>query len=90
MPDVSSGIAKANYKGRSYMSDKKFFDRSIRPACAYCAHARQISGGAEIFCIKKGVCKPEDSCRRYSYDPLKRVPKACGIGRDYSPEDFKL
>ena len=72
------------------MSDSRFFNRSIRPACSYCAHARPISGGTEIFCMKKGLREPDDNCRSYSYDPLKRTPQVRDIGRDYRPEDFKI
>ena len=60
------------------------------PKCAYCRHANLISGGEEIFCLKKGLTEPNDNCKAYFYDPLKRVPKVQGIGKDYEPEDLKL
>lgn len=72
------------------MSDSKFFDSSISPMCAYCLHGSPLSGGTEVFCIKKGMVDPMDACRKYKYDPLKRVPKTRDIGRDYDPTDFKL
>ncbi len=72
------------------MSDSKFFDKSISPKCAYCLNGRPLSGGKEVFCLKNGICDPSDYCRKYSYDPLKRVPKVKDIGRDYNPSDFKL
>ena len=70
--------------------EKKLFDKSIPAACGYCSNARLLSGGAEVFCMKKGLKSLHDSCRRYEYDPLKRVPTVKDIGRDYNPEDFKL
>ena len=72
------------------MADKKHFDKKISPACAYCLHGRWLSGGEEIFCIKRGITLPNDACRSYRYDPLKRVPKIKDFGRDYDPSDFKL
>lgn len=72
------------------MSDKKHFDQGLPKACAYCINGVAFSGGAEIFCRKKGVVEPFDNCRSYKYDPLKRTPKVKDIGRDYKPEDFKL
>ena len=71
------------------MSDKKYYDQSIPPSCAYCRHGRAISDG-EIFCMKKGVVEPFDTCRAYRYDVLKRVPEVKDIGRDYKAEDFKI
>ena len=72
------------------MSDGKFFDKSISPMCAYCRYGKPLSGGEEVFCVKKGLVDPFDACRKYKYDPLKRVPKPKDIGRAYRPEDFKL
>lgn len=72
------------------MKDSKFFDKTIAPACAYCKNGRPISGGKEVFCRKKGLVPPNDSCRAYKYDVLKRDPKVKIIGKDYVPEDFVL
>ncbi len=72
------------------MSDKKFFDSSIVPMCRYCKSSREISGGMEYFCVKKGEVEPTDSCRKYEYDVLKRTPKVQGLENDFKPSDFKL
>ena len=72
------------------MPDKKHFDKTLPPSCAYCRHGRTISGGKEIFCLKEGLKNPADSCRSYRYDVLKRSPSVKDIGRDYKPEDFKI
>ena len=70
--------------------DKKLFDKSIPHVCGHCQNARLLSGGSEVFCMKKGLRTVTDFCRSYEYDPLKREPKVKDIGRDYNPEDFKL
>lgn len=72
------------------MSDKKHFSKSITPQCAYCLKGHTISGGEEIFCIKKGITAPSGSCKGFKYDPLKRVPVTKDIGRDYKPSDFEI
>lgn len=72
------------------MSDKKHFSKEIMPRCAYCLKGQAISGGEEIFCIKKGITAPNDSCKGFKYDPLKRVPVTKDIGRDYKPSDFEI
>lgn len=72
------------------MNNKKFFDNTITPACAYCVHGQSISGGKESFCLKKGIVDATDSCRRFKYDVLKRIPHSDTISKNYSAEDFKL
>lgn len=67
------------------------FNKKIDPMCVYCKHSREISL-QQVACIKKGIKAPTDSCRRFSYDPLRRTPprpkKADFSG--LSPEDFAL
>ncbi len=72
------------------MSDSKYFNKELVPKCGYCANGRLLSGGKEVFCIKKGLKESDESCRGFKYDPLKRVPNTKDFGRDYKPEDFKL
>ncbi len=72
------------------MSDKKHFSKKIMPQCAYCLKGQPLSGGEDIFCIKKGVTTPSGSCKGFKYDPLKRVPALKDIGRDYKPSDFEI
>ena len=72
------------------MSDKKHFRKSIPHRCEYCENGRAIDGGAEVFCRKKGLMEPDDNCRSFKYDPLKRTPQVQDFGRDYKAEDFKL
>lgn len=72
------------------MADKKFYKSDIIPKCGYCLNAKSISGGKEFFCLKNGLMSYDDFCKGFKYDPLKRIPKAKGIGRDFDPEDLKL
>lgn len=67
------------------------FKRDMDPMCIYCVHGTELSG-QEVACVKKGVQSPTSSCKKFRYDPLKRVPprpkKADFSG--LSHEDFKL
>ena len=49
------------------------FKKDIEPRCAYCQRGALLEEG-KILCVKKGVVSPAGSCRRFQYDPLKRVP----------------
>ena len=49
------------------------FTRKIDPRCAYCKYG-EVLDEYQVICTKKGIVSPAGSCRRFSYDPLKRVP----------------
>lgn len=67
------------------------FRRNVEPACAYCTHSRAADEDRYI-CPKKGVVSAWESCPRFSYDPLRRVPETAPAPRtnDLDPEDFTL
>ena len=67
------------------------FRNDIPKDCAYCAHGTPIDGD-KILCIKKGVRACSEKCRKFTYDPCKRVPpktKAMDFSK-YRKEDFDL
>lgn len=47
----------------------------IIKCCAYCEKATTLSGDDYVLCSKKGVVLQTHSCRRFTYDPLKKIPK---------------
>ena len=49
------------------------FRKDIEPRCAYCAKGSAIND-REVVCSRKGVVAVEYHCRRFKYDPFKRVP----------------
>ena len=67
------------------------FRDDMEPLCAYCKHGSQISVD-RVACIKRGIVLLYGSCRKFSYDPLKRQPER--PRKLYAPEDegevFKL
>jgi len=67
------------------------FRKKIQKSCSYCAFGTKI-GEDEVLCTKRGFVPAYKSCRKFTYDPCKRIPvKAKAIDFDkYSSEDFKL
>ena len=67
------------------------FRKKIERSCAYCVHGANI-GEEQILCTKKGLRTPESQCRKFKYDPCKRVPlKARALDfTKYDKEDFSL
>ena len=47
----------------------------IIKCCAFCEKATVLAGDEYMLCSKKGVVALTYKCRRFTYDPLKRVPK---------------
>ena len=43
--------------------------------CEFCRYAEPLSGTDDMLCTHKGVVGKEYSCRKFVYDPLKRVPR---------------
>ena len=67
------------------------FRKKIEKACTYCVHGTQIDQ-EQVLCIKKGVVAMEGKCRKFTYDPCKRIPakpKALDFDK-YNEEDFSL
>ena len=67
------------------------FKKDIEPCCAYCASGVSIGQG-QVACLRRGIVSAGGQCRRFRYDPLKRVPSQPAFleaGR-FSPEDFSL
>ena len=67
------------------------FRKKIEKSCSYCAHGTKIDED-QVLCIKKGVVPVCGKCRKFSYDPCKRIPakpKALDFNK-YNDEDYTL
>ena len=67
------------------------FRKKIEKSCTYCAYGTVLDQ-EQILCIKKGVVPMLGKCRKFQYDPCKRVPskpKALDFEK-YEKEDFSL
>ena len=72
------------------MKKKKELDYS--PCCALCDKATILEEHSEVLCSKKGIVDENHICRKFLYDPLKRVPSAqpSAVFSDIKPEDLDL
>lgn len=67
------------------------FRKKIERSCAYCVHGTKLEDGT-VICCKRGIRSEEDACRKFRYDPCKRIPfkaKAMDFSR-YQDSDFSL
>ncbi len=67
------------------------FRKKIERSCSYCSYGTLIQDG-QVLCTKKGVVSADDKCRKFSYDPCKRIPprpKAVDFSK-YDTEDYSL
>ena len=67
------------------------FRKKITPACAYCQWGTALDD-SQILCIKKGIVLSECKCRKFRYDPCKRIPpkaKAVDFAK-YEEYDYSL
>ena len=67
------------------------FRKKIERSCSYCRHATKLNDD-DVLCIKKGVVIGSKPCRKFRYDPCKRIPhKAKPLDfSQYPEENFKL
>ena len=67
------------------------FRKKIDRYCTYCQFAGKIDGESMVcqFC---GVVPSDHHCRRFRYDPLKRVPSRPHSGglEKFNKNDFSL
>lgn len=66
--------------------DKKKFE----PKCEYCQLGRVPDDRSSVLCPHKGVMELDSSCRKFIYDPLKRIPVKIRIDTDFDENEFKL
>lgn len=67
------------------------FRKKIPHSCTYCANATQMDED-QFLCMKKGVVVDTEKCRKFKYDPCKRIPskpKALDFSK-YDEMDFSL
>lgn len=69
---------------------KKLFGTNIEPACVYCIYGRPAPDNIMILCRKFGPVAPYYSCRKFKYNPLKRIPKRQPKLPNFSPDDFEI
>jgi hypothetical protein len=69
---------------------RKLYGNNIQPSCEHCVFGRRSSDGRAVLCSRNGVMPLYHSCRRFEYDPLKRVPFRQPAVPQFSEEDFAI
>jgi len=67
------------------------FRKKVDRFCAYCEYAGKIND-EQMICQKYGIVPAVHKCRRFRYDPLKRVPhkqKTQDFSK-YNEKDYSL
>lgn len=67
------------------------FRKKIERSCAYCALGTQLADNT-ILCARKGIVDASRPCRKFRYDPTRRIPgrfKPLDFTK-YNDEDFSL
>ena len=67
------------------------FRKKMPRSCSYCEYATKLDD-ERMLCIKRGVVSIDGKCRKFTYDPCKRVPprEQSPDFSQYSEDDFKL
>ena len=69
---------------------KKLYGNTVQPSCEHCAHGRKSFDGKAVLCDRKGVMPLYHHCRKFRYDPLKRIPFRQPRLGSYTEEDFRI
>ena len=67
------------------------FRKKIERSCSYCAFGVRLDDET-VLCSRKGLRSILGKCRKFRYDPTKRIPakpKALDF-QQYNEEDFTL
>lgn len=67
------------------------FRKKIQPSCSYCIHSARLDD-EQVLCSKKGMMPITGKCRKFQYDPCKRIPakaKTLDFSK-YDQEDYSL
>lgn len=67
------------------------FRKKIEKSCSYCRYGTLLEDDLAL-CTKRGVVSANKKCRKFAYDPLRRVPskpKALDFNK-YDNEDYTL
>lgn len=67
------------------------FRKKLQRSCSYCSFGTELTDGT-VLCAKKGIKDPDQSCLRFRYDPIRRIPKKQKSPdfSKYDEDDFTL
>jgi len=66
------------------------FGNNIQAACIYCELSYPSGHEGLRICFKKGIVRNEQSCNKFRYDPLLRIPRRPLELEQFDKKDFTL
>ncbi len=69
---------------------RKLYGNNIQATCEHCLFGKRSSDGKAILCPHKGVMPLYHHCRKFSYDPIKRIPFRQPRLPKFSADDFTI
>ncbi len=72
------------------MARQKLYGNRKQTGCEVCEFGKLTADGEAVLCAAHGVVPPYHHCRRFRYDPLKRIPQRTNPLPAFSQEDFAL
>lgn len=72
----------------SFNMKQLLFGAAIIPACCYCEYAFVTDNC--YSCAAKGKVAADFSCKKFLYDPFKRIPKKKPVLPEYKREEFSI
>ena len=77
-------------KADGIMTPKKHSCPEYNKACESCEYATRLVDRHTVLCSRNGIVSAGDICRRFLYDPLKRVPAPPMIPPEVDPRELQL
>ena len=67
------------------------FRKKMPRSCIYCLYGTKLDD-RQILCSRRGIVDVDTSCRKFTYDPCKRIPpkQTAPDLNKYDKEDFSL
>ena len=72
------------------MATEKLFGNKVTPACKYCEESFPSQDAEHFLCMKRGVVPGDHACKKFRYDPLRRIPARPLQPQKYEEEDFAI
>lgn len=73
------------------MKNQEFIHSEYPKCCYYCEKGILSFDKTAVLCEKFGIMETDDCCKKFIYDPLKRIPleKPSALTQ-FTVEDFSL
>lgn len=62
------------------------------PICFFCAYSTPLAATDDMVCNKCGIVKQDNTCKKFRYDPQKKIPKRAPKlkSHKFTAENFQL